>query len=83
MNDLNRLLRHHVTGAIERGEAEAIVEVTSCCPACGEPIDYCQGHGELGDPDGYWIIEQHDKGEHQYCDKRGCDDARHGRLFTR
>ncbi len=23
------------------------------CPACGDPADYCQGHGPSGDPDGY------------------------------
>jgi len=49
-------------------------EFVSRCPACGDPIDYCQGHGEIGDPDGYWILEQHDQGQHQYCDKTGCDE---------
>jgi hypothetical protein len=23
------------------------------CPVCGEPIDYCLGHGEIGDPEGH------------------------------
>ncbi len=23
------------------------------CPACADPVDYCQGHGETGDPDGF------------------------------
>ena len=22
------------------------------CPACGDPMDYCQGHGDMGDP---WV----------------------------
>ena len=39
MNDtpLDRL-QHHVTGAIERGEAEAIVEVVQRCPGCGSAV---------------------------------------------
>lgn len=28
------------------------------CPACGEPIDYCQGHGEIGDPAGYALLQR-------------------------
>lgn len=23
------------------------------CPVCADPADYCQGHGSIGDPDGY------------------------------
>lgn len=26
------------------------------CPACGDPIDYCQGHGPIGDPEGHAIL---------------------------
>lgn len=29
------VLRHHVTGAVERGEAEPIVEVPNCEQNCG------------------------------------------------
>lgn len=47
----------------------------SYCPACGEPIDYCQGHGEMGDPDGAAILAAHDDGYHASCNSRGCDDA--------
>lgn len=36
MNDLNALLRHYVSGAIERGEAEAIV---------GQPV--CENEGTV------------------------------------
>lgn len=37
------------------------------CPACGEVIDYCQGHGEIGDPDGFRILSQHDSDDHNDC----------------
>lgn len=42
-------------------------EPQSLCPACGSPIDYCQGHGELGDPAGYAILQAHDSGDHSQC----------------
>ena len=35
--------------------------VESKCPACGDFIDYCQGHGEIGDPEGYAIIKQQEE----------------------
>jgi hypothetical protein len=47
-------------------ETSYLVEV-SICPACGEPIDYCQGHGEIGDPDGFAILEAHDNDDHGEC----------------
>ena len=37
------------------------------CPACGELTDYCQGHGEIGDPVGFGILERHDSGDHSQC----------------
>lgn len=37
------------------------------CPACGDTPQYCQGHGEMGDPRGYAILECHDGGEHDEC----------------
>jgi hypothetical protein len=46
---------------------------TSRCPACGEPIDYCMGHGETGDPDGHAVLAAHDADDHSTCDPRGCD----------
>lgn len=36
-------------------------KVESVCPACGDPIDYCQGHGEIGDPEGYAILKQQEE----------------------
>lgn len=47
----------------------------SKCPACGDFIDYCPGHGEIGDPDGYRILDQHDSDEHRDCDPEGCEEA--------
>ena len=39
------------------------------CPACGSYVDYCLGHGEIGDPYGHKIIEQHDNDNHADCVK--------------
>jgi|GEM_PF-2563844 len=43
------------------------------CPACGDPIDYCQGHGEIGDPAGFARLEAHDDGDHSDCHPDGCE----------
>ena len=45
------------------------------CPACGSPIDYCLGHGEMGDPAGRAVLDAHDDGDHAHCDPAGCEDA--------
>lgn len=37
------------------------------CPACGSPIDFCQGHGEIGDPAGAAILKAHDDDDHSGC----------------
>lgn len=50
-------------------------EWISRCPACGDPIDYCQGHGEIGDPAGRAILDAHDEGDHTQCHPDGCDEA--------
>jgi len=50
-------------------------EFVSSCPACGYPIDYCQGHGEVGDPVGFAVLTAHDDGNHEDCDPEGCDEA--------
>jgi hypothetical protein len=42
-------------------------EYDSCCPACGEWSQYCQGHGEMGDPAGYAILNMHDDEDHSEC----------------
>lgn len=45
------------------------------CPACGNAIDYCQGHGPIGDPVGDAILLAHDDGDHSDCHPDGCDVA--------
>jgi hypothetical protein len=45
------------------------------CPACGDPIDYCSGHGDIGDPDGAAILAAHDDDDHSRCHPNGCEDA--------
>lgn len=42
-------------------------EAVNICPACGERIDYCQGHGEMGDPHGAHILATHNEGDHSLC----------------
>ena len=44
-----------------------VLEISSICPACGQPIDYCQGHGLIGDPVGVVTLEMHDRGIHSRC----------------
>jgi hypothetical protein len=39
----------------------------SRCPACGDPIDYCQGHGVIGDPGGAVVLAAHDNDNHAGC----------------
>jgi hypothetical protein len=39
----------------------------SPCPACGESIDYCQGHGLIGDEWGARILAMHDDDNHTEC----------------
>jgi len=53
-----------------------MMDYTDLCPACGEPIDYCTGHGVIGDPRGASILKAHDDGRHGRCDARACYDAR-------
>lgn len=52
-------------------------EHISRCPACGSVIDYCQGHGEIGDPVGWAILVSHyDFNDHDSCHPAGCEVAR-------
>jgi len=39
-----------------------MVEATAVCPYCEDPIDYCMGHGEIGDPAGYEALRLHYEG---------------------
>ena len=54
--------------------AEALAPEPAC-PACGDLIDFCTGHGEIGDPAGFAILMAHDAGDHADCQPEGCDDA--------
>jgi len=46
------------------------------CPACGDTIDHCQGHGFIGDPDKARVLVAHyDRDEHDGCHHRGCPIA--------
>jgi hypothetical protein len=54
------------------------------CPACGQPIQYCSGHGSIGDPWGHDILTAHDNGDHADCDPFGCDAVKpaHIHVYT-
>lgn len=36
------------------------------CIVCAETADYCQGHGEIGDPEGYAAIQDNDGEQFEY-----------------
>lgn len=48
-------------------------ENVSRCPVCGSVIDYCPGHGEIGDRLGFNILAMHDGGDHSMCNPIGCE----------
>ena len=52
-----------------------MIDYEERCPACGDFIDYCQGHGELGDPVGLSILMAHDDESHENCHPAACADA--------
>lgn len=54
-------------------ECDPYGPLAEACPACGDPIDYCQGHGEIGDPKGYAILQRHDSGDHSTCNIFNCE----------
>jgi hypothetical protein len=58
-----------------RAELERRSEPVSRCPACGDVIDCCQGHGDIGDPYGAETLRLHDLGVHNVCHPDGCRDA--------
>ena len=43
---------------VEDDEDEEVEYDGSKCPACGDWIDYCRGHGQIGDPEGYAILKR-------------------------
>lgn len=58
---------HHAPGAIGEHLSPCMsnecqrAEYEDPCPVCGDPIDYCQGHGAIGDPEGYAILAAEDE----------------------
>lgn len=46
MNDITRTL------------TAALFASMDSCPACGDQADYCQGHGEIGDPEGFATVQE-------------------------
>lgn len=43
-------------GALKSAQEEPAEDTSgyvSFCGVCFEPMDYCQGHGEIGDPEGH------------------------------
>lgn len=52
------------------------VDDSPICPACGAVVDYCQGHGTIGDPIGAAILAAHDEDDHGMChDAADCHNA--------
>lgn len=83
MTHINAVLRADMARSVPQGGPmpdsdylhglEAVeAEYLSMCPACGSVIDYCQGHGSTGDPEGARILEQHDNEDHSDCHPDGC-----------
>lgn len=56
-------------------ETPIIAVEQSYCPACGEPTDYCQGHGEISDIHGWTILLMHERDNHERCHPMGCEAA--------
>lgn len=56
-----------IPAAVALVDSEVGTFDNSTCPACGSSIDYCQGHGELGDPTGAAILAAHGAGDHSRC----------------
>ncbi len=69
------LVERALNEVIERAREDADNDSVPRCPACGQEMDYCLGHGEIGDPVGAAILAAHDDGDHSRCDSRGCDDT--------
>lgn len=70
MKDLNPdALDRHITGNYGADQYPEL------CPVCADPPSYCQGHGEIGDPDGYLILQAHLNDIHDDCHPDGCEEA--------
>ena len=66
---VGRTLEGHRIGFASYEDAYALTMFFDLgpCPACGDHIDYCQGHGPMGDPQGYAVTRLHDDGVHSLC----------------
>ena len=51
-NNLEEILGYIIEGRHD----EIAREPVSYCPVCGEPIDYCLGHGPIADPDSLALL---------------------------
>jgi hypothetical protein len=59
---------------LDQSTMHAVPDVGTC-PACGQAIDHCPGHGMIGDPCGYEALQRHDGGDHAICHPSGCEAA--------
>ena len=62
-------------GTIHNDIEECDEDGLSRCVACGDVIDYCQGHGAIGDPAGRAILDAHDADDHENCHIAACGEA--------
>lgn len=74
MNTEHHMARMSTTAVAERPNQLLDYHVEHC-PACGQPIDHCHGHGMIGDPAGYHALTMHNEGHHILCHPAGCDEA--------
>ena len=74
------MMRGHISNRLCQEELDLIdMAAESRCPACGDLLDYCQGHGAIGDIQGHIILNDHDLGQHVACHPYGCEYAPQGR----
>lgn len=64
---------HHLARMQDSVEGAVATAAAPACPACGQAIDHCLGHGMLGDPVGYHALTMHGDGDHTLCHPNGCE----------
>lgn len=64
-----------VTDPDDDGQGE-LIEWTEMCAACGLNMDACPGHGDIGDYEGWRILDHHSKNNHSECNPDGCEYAK-------
>ncbi|WGH22092.1 hypothetical protein [Gordonia phage MerCougar] len=60
--------------SVEDVEDVEVADVERCV-VCAQEIDYCSGHGEIGDPFGAAVLVAHDNGDHKNCAPYACDET--------